>query len=546
MAWSGSVFSLLYDFVARRDAGSPTNVIGATEVQAQFQDLADGLEACIKANGDIPATANIPMGGFGLTNVAASTLRTQYARIAELQDNTHTWIAGAGTADAITATYAPSVAALTNGLLVGFRASAANATTTPTFAPNGLTAKTIVKGANTALVAGDIAGQYHECLVRYNSSIDKWVLLNPTTGFGNGTTVVNNGGTLEVALPRNAQTGTTYTILTGDRGKHITFSNGSSVAVTLPQAGSAGFLLSWFCYVENLGAGVVTITPATSTINGAATLVLTNGAAQAYLITSDGANYRALPMYAAIDLNALTTDNGGMQYTDLVPFVDSSESNASNKASLSVFTAGQINQATSGTPTGPTNSAYDVLTRNTSDATLYKVPISKFGVGKQTVWIPAAAMTPRTTNGAASATTESTTNKVMNKLLDFDQTTSEGAQFPVAMPKSWNLGTVTFIPYWTAASGTGDVIWSLSGVAISNDDVIDAAFGTPQTSTDTLIATTDVHVGPESSAITIAGTPAEGDVTYFQVTRDISDTLNADARLIGIKLFYTTNVNTDD
>jgi len=49
--------------------------------------------------------------------------------------------------------------------------------------------------------------------------------------------------------------------------------------------------------------------------------------------------------------------------------------------------------------------------------------------GKQTIWVPAAAMTARTTNGAASGTTELATNDVMLSSLDFDTTTEEGAGF---------------------------------------------------------------------------------------------------------------------
>lgn len=190
-----------------------------------------------------------------------------------------------------------------------------------------------------------------------------------------------------------------------------------------------------------------------------------------------------------------------------------------------------------------------VATYDASAGTTKKVALNLIGVGKQTIWVPAAAMTARTTNGAASGTTESTTNKVMNKTLDFDTTTQEFAQFAVAFPKGWDEGTVTFIPYWTAASGSGGVVFGLAGVALSNDDAIDTAFGTAQTSTDTLITALDVHAGPESSAITIAGTPAEGDLTYFQVNRTVSDgsdTLGVDAKLIGIKLIYTINSTIDD
>jgi hypothetical protein len=77
----------------------------------------------------------------------------------------------------------------------------------------------------------------------------------------------------------NAQTGTSYTVLNTDRGKLVTFTNGSAVAVTLPQAGaSAQFTKGWFCDVQNRGAGAVTITPTTSTIDGAASLVLVQNA----------------------------------------------------------------------------------------------------------------------------------------------------------------------------------------------------------------------------------------------------------------------------
>lgn len=87
----------------------------------------------------------------------------------------------------------------------------------------------------------------------------------------------------------NAQTGTTYTVLTGDRYKLVTLSNASPVAVTLPQAGSTGFDNSFEFEVKNIGAGLVTITPTTSTIDGAATLTLTNG--QSVRIYSNGTNY---------------------------------------------------------------------------------------------------------------------------------------------------------------------------------------------------------------------------------------------------------------
>lgn len=171
-------------------------------------------------------------------------------------------------------------------------------------------------------------------------------------------------------------------------------------------------------------------------------------------------------------------------------------------------------------------------------------------VGKETIWVPASAMTARTTNGAASGTVEMTTNKNMFSTLDFDTTTQEFAQFEIHMPKSWNLSTVTFQPVWSHASTTTNfgVVWEMAAVARSDDDPGDVAFGTAQTSTDTGGTTNDIYIGPESAAITVSGTPAAGDTVQFQIARapaNASDTMAIDARLHGIRVFYTTNASTD-
>lgn len=169
-------------------------------------------------------------------------------------------------------------------------------------------------------------------------------------------------------------------------------------------------------------------------------------------------------------------------------------------------------------------------------------------VGKQTVWIPAAAMTPRTTNGAAVGTTELATNDIMLSSLDFDTTTEEGAGFWISFPKSWNRGTVTFQCYWTAASGSGGVAFGLAGYSFSDDDAMDTAVSGQQIVTDTLITANDMHISAESAAITIGGTPAVNDSVYFEITREVangSDTLAVDGKLLGIRLFYTTNASTD-
>lgn len=171
-------------------------------------------------------------------------------------------------------------------------------------------------------------------------------------------------------------------------------------------------------------------------------------------------------------------------------------------------------------------------------------------VGKQTVWIPAVAFSARTTNGAASGVVETTTNKVMFKTLDFDTATVEYAQFAIQMPKSWNEGTVTAAFVWSHASTTTNfgVAWSLAGVAISDDDAGDAAFGTAVTVTDTGGTTNDIYITAATGAVTIAGTPQANDWVVFQVARqvaDAADTMAIDARLHGVQLYYTTDAATD-
>ncbi len=177
--------------------------------------------------------------------------------------------------------------------------------------------------------------------------------------------------------------------------------------------------------------------------------------------------------------------------------------------------------------------------------------VGKLQIGLQSIWIPAGAMTTRTTNGAATGTLELTTNKNMVRTLDFDSSTQEFAQFDIRMPKSWNESTVSFIPVWSHPATTTNfgVVWGLDAVAVSDDDAMDVAFGTAQTSTDTGGTTNDSYQGPECSAITISGSPAVGDLVMFRIHRDPangSDTMAVDARLHGILLLYTIDTLRDD
>lgn len=171
-------------------------------------------------------------------------------------------------------------------------------------------------------------------------------------------------------------------------------------------------------------------------------------------------------------------------------------------------------------------------------------------VGKQTIFIPAGAMNIPSVNGAGINTLETANNRIVVSTLDFDATTQEFAQFQIAMPKSWNEGTVTFDANWFHGNTSTNfgVVWSLAGVALSDTNALDTAFGTAVTVADTGGTANTIYDSPESANCTIGNTPAENDYVVYQIARvpaDANDTLAVDARLLGVRLFYTVNAGDD-
>ena len=171
--------------------------------------------------------------------------------------------------------------------------------------------------------------------------------------------------------------------------------------------------------------------------------------------------------------------------------------------------------------------------------------------GKETIWVPASAMQPTTSNPCSDLTTvETTSGRPDLVVLDFDDGSDEHAQFSVAFPKSYNLGTVTFRAYWTTtATDTDGCTWGLQGVAMNDNETIDIAYGTAVVVDDAVQgAAEELYITAESGAITIAGTMADEDLCFFRVFRDVSDSnddMAEDARLVGIKLFFTTDAAND-
>ena len=169
--------------------------------------------------------------------------------------------------------------------------------------------------------------------------------------------------------------------------------------------------------------------------------------------------------------------------------------------------------------------------------------------GKESIWVPANAMYPNSTNGCAAIAQTELGNGPELKTLDFDKDSDEFAQFAVAFPKSWNEGTITYQAFFTAAStNTGDVVWTLAGTALADNGSLNTAFGTAVATTAKAHSGTsnDLDVTAESGAVTIAGSPSTDEFVFFEIKRDVSeDNFSADAKLLGVKLFFTTDAGND-
>lgn len=169
----------------------------------------------------------------------------------------------------------------------------------------------------------------------------------------------------------------------------------------------------------------------------------------------------------------------------------------------------------------------------------------------KTIYVPAALMHPRTTDGAAAAAVnEYATNDICLKYFAFGGgATEEAVQFATRMPEDWNLGTIKAKFDWSSASGStsGDTVeWGLKAVALGDSDVIDEPLGTEQVISDTLLADdgTDLQLTDATPAITVDGTPALGDMIAFEAHRntDGTDDMTEDAWLFGVWIQYLANV----
>ena len=272
-----------------------------------------------------------------------------------------------------------------------------------------------------------------------------------------------------------------------------------------------------------------------------------------------------LDTWAVWKVSGASTDASG--YVKLaLTYIDAAGTFANNDKIFLSFVASGETGATGGTSTlGIASGNSPVFTSGVADDDFLKVAgttvegrsaaevasdISAKTVGKESIWVPAGAMYPSTTNGCSALTqVETTALRPDLKVLDFAAAADDFAQFSVAFPKSWNEGTITYQPFWTVTgTNAGTVVWQLGGIAVTSDATINTAFGTLVATTALAHSTTsnDLMVSAESGAVTIAGSPSTDDVCFFQINNDTSASGQTGAvRLLGIKIFFTTDAAND-
>jgi hypothetical protein len=200
-------------------------------------------------------------------------------------------------------------------------------------------------------------------------------------------------------------------------------------------------------------------------------------------------------------------------------------------------------------PTG--GSTGQVLSKNSNTDYDYVWSTPSSTQGRHSIYVPATEIRPSVSAGCALlAFVAGASDQPDLATLDFDPASQEYAQFSIVLPKKWNEGTITFRAHWSHPSTTTDfgVAFDLQAVAVSDADPIGSTFGSSQVVVDTGGTADSLYSSPESSAITVGGTPAAEDMVFFRVSRPVAnggDTMAVDARLHGITVYLTTNADTD-
>lgn len=367
---------------------------------------------------------------------------------------------------------------------------------------------------------------------------------------------ITGTGTIRGNMCVRAVTGTTDTVLSTDRGCVVTYSNASSIAVTLPEAGTAGFDAGFWFQPVNLGVGDVVVTPTTSTIQSEADLTLTTG--KGTTIASDGTNYVHNPGLG------LTAESQTIQNV----FALGNEITGANSLANSLRVGDGTTpiciytDATEGPlirPCTASNTRTRVLPNFTwgikdeeGDADMFvvdpdaanEIDMWAFQSGYRpfkSVYIPASHMRGDGTNCPAAPTVVTISN---DPKPTFICTENDGSRLKFSLPMrgDWDAGTIFVKPYYAqTAADTGSVALEIAAACRAMGTAFNGTYGTEVDVDDAALVGSGAIESTLSGAITPNGTCAASDWLFVYIDVDAADnptTAAATLNFIGADVFW--------
>lgn len=156
--------------------------------------------------------------------------------LALIQKNAPMYAADTGAANAAVVAYTPALLTLTDGMVLWFKAAATN-TGIATLNVNGLGARPIVGGAQSALQGGEIVAN-GRCMVIYSATLASFVLIECTGGSKQVPAGTQPGHAVQLGQFNNSRTSAGYQKLPGGLilqwGTYYNSSNVQHVGITFP------------------------------------------------------------------------------------------------------------------------------------------------------------------------------------------------------------------------------------------------------------------------------------------------------------------------